>query len=344
MTGYTQFLKVNKYDFAQTTPTKKLSGNAKKSADAEQAIIDTIKYLGWMSLKDSDHCEYGKSVGQGDARRAAAERMIADGRIVLLGTWSNGIAVGPGAGFVHATAQAEVIAAPKKQARTRKPVARETKPATWRMVEGRCDMLPAHPMYDIAIAARSRQMNADAKQETADFFYSREGACSPMRYDAGAACPITLAVSKPRVRYTWPKVAPVGEDVEAAQLSTRIEAIRAMRGDNDYIDYTWATPGATCAWTPAQTVSAAPTPIYAPAVGDSVFIVLRHENGTTTDRVVDVQRVKLEAGRVVLFRGYDRRRDRCRNYQVADCPIMRAWDGLEVCDMNGRVVVEARAA
>lgn len=319
--SYSHIIHVNRYDYAQAPLAKKLSGNAKKSADAEQAIIDTIKYLGWMSLKDSDHCEHGKSVGQGDARRAAADRLLAAGTIILLGTWSNGIAVGPGAGFAvvdHSLSVTEPTFAPKK----------------------------------IRAPRRTKMGMAQAYSEKQ---WSKAGASCEMRYDAGATCPVTLAISKPRVRYTWPKM----------HGPAYVPPINATRGIYRTAGDTWRVeymvnglivntqdsetlpepaPIARGIAEAVATTTAAPTPIYEPAVGESVFIVLRHENGTTTDRVVDVQRVKVENGRVVLFRGYDRRRDRCRNYLVADCAVMRAWDGLAVFDINGRVVVEARAA
>lgn len=330
-------LKVNKYDFS--APLAPKSGNAKKLADAERAITSTIQYLGWMSLKDSDHCEYAKAVGQGDARRAAADRLIAAGTIVQIGTWSNGIAVGPGVGFTAATqthAAAPAVTVSKPARKTRKPIYQmvdtEYERAAMREDARRAEVrthaeeatknLNIHP--DVPLRYSSKP---DTDQHGQPYSVIEGQTCDILWYGPAAAMhgPAYVAPLAMPPGIAMPETYTAAQAIGFWQQETRISgSAHAVALTNNH-----------------YAASVAPTPIYEPAVGQSVFIVLKHENGTTTDRVVDVQRVKLVDGAVTVFRGYDRRRDRCRNYLVADCAVMRVWDGLEVFDANGRTVVAA---
>jgi hypothetical protein len=64
-----------------------------------------------------------------------------------------------------------------------------------------------------------------------------------------------------------------------------------------------------------------PAPAYVPASGDTVRLVYRHEDGRTTQRVVDVRRVGRDRALGPMFRGFDRTYNRTRNYYL--CHIVR---------------------
>lgn len=295
-----------------------------KDARHQQAIVDTVCYLGWMSLKDSEHNGNAKAVKEAVAVRKAAESLLSDGTITIMGTWSNGIAVGPGPQFAHIQHPSIVAESKKRRTRTVKagPVVNLTAERAARVQPEHDD--PAHVGY--------------------------AGTSDPMQYHEGASCPVTLApVTDESDAIADAAIAAITQSVTADDVYRAFsnQALYAPHPITNPADVQhnrqmiadtaqWTRQGASCP------VTLAPTPIrttpaqYTPAVGDTVFVCYRHEDGRTTDRVIDVQRV----GNGV-FRGYDRRYNRTRNFHVAQIAHCERWDGAEVYDHNGNVAVAA---
>jgi hypothetical protein len=345
-----------------------------KDAARQRAIIDTICYMGWMSLKDSDHNVSGINAAackriQKEAveTRKAAESLLNAGTITVIGEWSNGIRVGAGPQFVHIDHSAETKIAldtyEKNQSKGKRtvkgsPVMRNEPAPTWRMVKGQCDMLPAHPMYAIAQAARDAQyaaaqaendaawgkaldeeaavemnphtgrpryeddeeeifrLNALAVEKMAHDAYAREGEMSPMRYADGAACTVNIVkASKPRYRVPLALMRAYHGLVDVEVDAIADAAIAAITGEEysapAFVAPAYVAPAFVAPAMPAPT-PIRPTEHYTPRVGDTIEVIYRHENGTTTTRTVDVQRVGPS-----LFRGYDRTFNRVRNFEYA---------------------------
>jgi hypothetical protein len=101
------------------------SGNV--TSKYAQAIIDCVKMTGMMSLKNDNHSACGATPAQTKKiakeaveTRKAADVLLASGAIVLMGTWSNGIQVGPGKGFARIDHSAPA-AKPAKKSRKSNP-------------------------------------------------------------------------------------------------------------------------------------------------------------------------------------------------------------------------------
>jgi hypothetical protein len=110
---YTSFPTNDRYTFTGSVEDK-----------YEQGIVGTVAMLGFMSLKDSDHTVSGPNqaackrvLKDAIATRKAADALLARGVVTLMGTWSNGIQVGPGPAFV-AIAQPGAV---KPARKARKP-------------------------------------------------------------------------------------------------------------------------------------------------------------------------------------------------------------------------------
>jgi hypothetical protein len=304
-------LNVDAYTFFGDVPSK-----------YAQAIIDTVCYLGYMQMKDSEHSASGQNaqatkriLKEAIETRKAADVLLASGAITLMGTWSNGIQVGPGEGFAHIAQSAPVAAAA--------PVKAARKPRTY------ADGLDKQ-WHDTA-----RRYPAIVEHgATCDMCYA-DGACCPVSFGKAVASVVgdlsaqeAITHRKPRVRLTLAQMRaaamPAHDDADALVDAT----ITAITGE-EYSE---------TAITPAPV----PTPIYEPAAGETVHFMLAHENGTTTERVVIVHRVRRDAaGNVDLVRGFDIRRNKTRNFAMARVQWMRQWDGKEIADMAGRVLVPA---
>lgn len=296
---YTIYNRHHAYTFTGT-----LAG---KDAKHQQAIVDTVCYLGWMSLKDSEHNGNAKAVKEAVAVRKAAESLLSDGTITIMGTWSNGIAVGPGPQFAHIQHPSIVVESKKRRARTVKagPVVNLAAERADRIIATIEEWEPALGAEWDAMARRFPNL-------------VKPGACYDMRYDEGASCPVSIRNAAATV---------IGDE------STLEAVARPQSGiDKPRVRYTWPVAQPQPAPTPIRTTPAQ----YTPAVGDTIFVIYRHEDGRTTDRVIDVQRV----GNGV-FRGYDRRYNRTRNFYAAQIAHCERWDGCEVFDHNGNVAVAA---
>jgi hypothetical protein len=293
---YSNVFKVNKFAFTGT-PTAK----TRKGALAERAITDTVQYMGWMSLKDSDHSGTTKDVSQAQERRAAADRLIASGTVVLLGTWSNGIAVGPGVGFSAATNEPEVIA-PVRTMKVRKPRA-AAKPGYQKWQEE----------SDHIMAGRTCPWSPDVMHGPA--FVAKPRVRVPLA---------TMQACSPRwmpTLYVLTHVSGKQWHTDSAHTSEASAVLRKGLLQNENICTIIREE-------PAQPATAPPTPIYTPSVGDTVAITYQHER-MTTDRIVNVQRVAADGK---TFRGYDRTYDRVRNYDMARVLTIRrlGGEGVEI--------------
>ena len=383
------------------TSVDKFTYSGAVASKYEQAVIDTVKFLGFMSLKNGEHSVAGANpaankriLKEAVETRKAADSLLASGAVVLLGTWSNGIAVGPGAGFARVSHENVTPITAKPAKKSRKPAAVKIDRASTLTA----DQQRAAYAVEAARNERDAQEGACCAVDFLNPEWSREGAkCSMLQHYGTAYVRRTerelyeeerIAAYEEKITgdycewtpgvmhgpaYVAPLTPPPGYMLSsfhatcnngtlAAEWRCIVKRTARATGEAkrvealpfNFVLYNDGTvrissngafiaeprekllAEARAALGIAQPVADAPTPIYTPAVGESVFIVYRHENGSTTDRVIDVQRV----GNGV-FRGYDRRYGRTRNFYADHVAVIRRWNGEAIYDHNGNIAVAA---